>query len=342
LDIDLTSDTLPDWLRKPTFDQLMATYPQEAGKKGKSGMAKIRCWVQLSGLLRSCTVINESPPGLGFGSAALVLAPTMLMKPATRQGQPVESEVTIPIVFKLDYPLNIASSKSIMVMSQVVWAKAPTMTEILSALDKKVGDKFAQGRVAYQCAVDRGTGRLHDCVVANVSADMVQFQGVAHGLTSKFQVDPAAVSGIKDDVVVNLNFGFPDMASEIWNKRYLTHPQWTRTISPEPGQPLFPQEAVKAGLKEGSAMVDCVVGADGGLTQCAIVSESVPGVGLGVMAQKIAESFAANLWTEDGLPAEGAHVRMPIKLVDMDAKAATPSTPPTPPAASPGSPPPVR
>ena len=61
----------------------------------------------------------------------------------------------------------------------------------------------------------------------------------------------------KEDVRVNLAFSFPDMQSETWSKRYLLHPVWLRTVNPDPKQPIFPDEAVKAGLKTGSATVDC-------------------------------------------------------------------------------------
>jgi hypothetical protein len=39
--------------------------------------------------------------------------------------------------------------------------------------------------------------------------------------------------------------------------------------------------AAKVGLIEGQAQVDCQIGADGGLTQCVVASESRPGYGLG-------------------------------------------------------------
>ena len=39
--------------------------------------------------------------------------------------------------------------------------------------------------------------------------------------------------------------------------------------------------AAKVGLIEGQAQVDCEIGADGGLTQCVVASETRPGYGLG-------------------------------------------------------------
>jgi hypothetical protein len=46
------------------------------------------------------------------------------------------------------------------------------------------------------------------------------------------------------------------------------------------------------------------------------------------MAEQIAGVFKLNPWTDEGLPADGAHVRMPIRMVyDEQAAAAAPSKP---------------
>lgn len=97
-------DTPPSWLQKPTPDQVMAVYPTAAMDKGKDGETLLRCWVKTDGLLRDCLVRRESPRDLGFGAAALALVPKFLMNPALKNGEPVESEVEIPIHFKLVMP----------------------------------------------------------------------------------------------------------------------------------------------------------------------------------------------------------------------------------------------
>jgi TonB family protein len=351
--------TNPDWLRKPTFNDMLAAYPAEAARRGQSGLAVLQCVVQTNGLTRDCKVIKETPPDLGFGSAALVVSHTLLFKPRLEDGRPVEAEITVPINFSAPYgptgsqkdnthqPLmNTATAQtdSTAVFGAGVWSKTPTMLEILAEIDKKVGDKFADGLVVLQCKMDHRTGKLNTCQVANASPGMAQFQGVARALAPKFQADVVALGSPKGDALINLAFAFPDMSSPDWSKRYLAHPRWIRTISPDPDKATFPESAAKAGLKTGKATVDCVVGADGALAQCQVVSESTPNLGFGEMAIKIAEAFAANPWNEDGLPVDGAHVRMPIQM-DYDPPANTPAGAPTPattPAASPGSPPPSR
>lgn len=323
------TETAPEWLRKPTLDQLLAVYPRAAGQKGASGMAVIKCTVNLEGLLRDCKVVEEKPAGLGFGPAAQVLAPTFLMKPATKNGRPVESEITIPINFKTYGAFTAADSEPVTIVSQTIWAQTPNTAEILALIDKKVGDKFADGKVVFQCDLNKKTGRMSGCNVANTSPGMAQFIGVARALVPKFQVSEEALTQYKDKVKINLAFAFPDMASPAWSQRYLTHPRWIRTVNPDPNLPVFPEEAAKAGLKTGSATVDCLVAPEGALTQCQVVSESTPGVGFGAMATRIAEAFVANPWNEDGLPVDGAHVKMPIRM-NYDPAADAPSADPAP------------
>jgi TonB family protein len=290
---------------------MMAVYPSKAG--GLRGQGVITCIVKTDGLLRDCKITKESPPGLGFGPATLLLAPTFLMKPALLDGRPVEAAVTIPVNFEGGGGAS-PSGPSITVVTTPAWDKTPTIPEILAELDKKVGDRFADGKVVFQCTVSRKTGHLSDCITINTSVGMSGFTPAARALTSKFEVDKDFLAKTKNEVRVNLAFSFPDMQSEAWSKRYLLHPVWLRTVSPDPNQPLFPEEAAKTGLKTGKATVDCVLAPNGSLTQCEVVSESTPGVGFGELAKKIAEVFVANPWTEDGLPADGAHVRMPIQM----------------------------
>jgi TonB family protein len=323
LELSILYDTPPDWLSKPTAEAMTAAYPAQATMRGVEGSAIIHCVVQPSGLVRNCTIVKEDPPGWGFGAGAVVLSHTFLFKPAKRDGIPVEAKVSLPINFLLagsrpgDSPQKVTAAPpqdAPLKSYSAVWTRTPSTADILAEIDKKVGDKFADGLVVLQCHLGAATGRLSDCKVANVSPGMVQFKDVARSLVPKFQADVAALKGIKGDALINLAFAFPDMASADWDKRYLAHPQWIRTISPDPNQATFPEAAAKAGLKTGKATVDCVVRPDGALSQCAVVSESTPNVGFGEMAIQIAETFAANPWNGDGLPVDGAHVRMPIQM----------------------------
>jgi TonB family protein len=98
-------DTTPDWVRRPGGPEIDTAYPKTAAFLAIAGKAAIRCDVATSGALERCTVLDESPKGLGFGQAALSLRSQFLMRPRTVNGRPVAGGVaTIPISFTVEPP----------------------------------------------------------------------------------------------------------------------------------------------------------------------------------------------------------------------------------------------
>jgi TonB family protein len=74
-------------------------YPELANDLDLGGFARINCRVSAYGLVERCRVVSESPPGLGFGRAALRLAPLFRFRPATTLVTAVPSQVVIPVRF---------------------------------------------------------------------------------------------------------------------------------------------------------------------------------------------------------------------------------------------------
>ena len=90
----------PDWLHRPSGEDLARHYPRRALERGLSGRAEIGCAVTRTGRLQACAVLAETPAGAGFGAAALKLAREFQMRPQTEDGRPVEGgRVEIPISF---------------------------------------------------------------------------------------------------------------------------------------------------------------------------------------------------------------------------------------------------
>lgn len=79
--------TNPDIIHGPAPDDVIMAYPKQA--HGSTGRAVLDCVVTVHGKLDSCTVIEETPPGLGFGDAALKLTRGFKMKPRLLDGVPI-------------------------------------------------------------------------------------------------------------------------------------------------------------------------------------------------------------------------------------------------------------
>jgi TonB family protein len=92
----------PDWMKKPTGEDLAWAYPERAARLELSGKATIACDVTTQGGLIGCRVTSETPLGEGFGAAALKLSPHFQMTPSSDPKH--LSKVTIPIVFQVPEP----------------------------------------------------------------------------------------------------------------------------------------------------------------------------------------------------------------------------------------------
>lgn len=94
--------TSPSWVRKPGPKEFARFYPDRALRLEKAGLAVLNCQVTSRGVVVACRVTSETPANMGFGEAALKLAPYFQLSPPLRDGQPMEgASVQIPIRFAL-------------------------------------------------------------------------------------------------------------------------------------------------------------------------------------------------------------------------------------------------
>lgn len=92
-------DTPPDWVVQPKEGDFATTSTPAAWKYDKPGFAVVNCLVGRLGTTYDCMVTVQQPPGKGFGTMLLRLAPYFKLKPARVAGKPTPAAVNVPFHF---------------------------------------------------------------------------------------------------------------------------------------------------------------------------------------------------------------------------------------------------
>lgn len=97
----------PNWIRKPTEDQMIRALPGDIAADQVPGSAVLACFVTPTNRVRDCKVASETEVSrgfegiYGFGEAAMRLSRTFLIKPPMRAGRPrYDIRVRIPLVWR--------------------------------------------------------------------------------------------------------------------------------------------------------------------------------------------------------------------------------------------------
>lgn len=289
-------DVPPAWRIRPTTDQLQAVYPRAAQTGGKGGEALLSCKVTVQGVLADCKVESESPPGVGFGAAALALTPQFLMAPATRNGVPVESLMRLPL--KWDHvPLPRSGGGRAMLSATASWAEAPTWDDVAAAYPAKARAAGVGGRSTVFCDF-RLDGGLTVCRWMSVDPPGMDFEKAALALTKKFKLDarPGRAS-----LQIPIAFD-PVMLSG--GRRTVSYPTWLVTPSAQEIAAAF------TGLAGPRARLSCKVVTGGRLDACKVVSEQPAGAG--AKALGLMPLYRMSAWTSAGFPAVGGEVDLVV------------------------------
>ena len=92
--------TQPAWVQRPTAEDMGLVTPYLEHPPAEIRVLMV-CRITPAGGLEACSIKDETPPGLGYGAAALALAPKFKMPDVDLEGRPVAGRtVQIPIMWK--------------------------------------------------------------------------------------------------------------------------------------------------------------------------------------------------------------------------------------------------
>lgn len=299
-----------DWKRKPSLQELMAVFPSEAFKRGISGKATISCNITPQGALNACTVVDESPAGKGFGSAAIALTPQFMMRPATLNGVPVASQARIPITFTVpEGGMESVGSKRVL-PPNLPWIEAPSYTDVSAAYPRKAREAGIGGRATVSCAMGED-GRLKDCSTGISEPRGYGFDTAAKSLARQFRIAVTNDEGRKatHKVAVHLPVTFdPGMLGG--GEPVIGKPSWAALPTNDQMNAAFASLMLKGTTR---ATIACTVEQGGSLKGCSVVSEQPLGAGVGAAALALTPAFRMTTWTAEGLPTVGGLINIPIR-----------------------------
>lgn len=79
-------------LRGPSLAEVRREHPRAALAARQSGRAEMSCEIRLDQRLEDCRLLRETPPGMGFGEAALRASGYFRVRPPIRGGEPVAGQ----------------------------------------------------------------------------------------------------------------------------------------------------------------------------------------------------------------------------------------------------------
>ncbi|WP_426009404.1 TonB family protein [Caulobacter sp. DWR2-3-1b2] len=298
-----TAYQLPLQAAGPSLDALYDAWPRAARFGGTEGSAKLWCTVTREGLLQACTIAEESAPGLGFGEAALKLAPLFRFAPALKGGTPVAMSFPTNIVFECDIRCRRFDET---VGPPPQWLSAPTTADVRAAYPPAALAQGHQGYARLDCAVSRAGG-LTDCRAVAETSPSEGFGRAALGLTSLFRVAPQNWD-IRQAFTVAFDglVGRPRRVGQV--------------ASASPGASIKP-----AGVAQGQAHLRCRVAVAGKLEACDLIKSVPADPEVARLALANLRLIAVQPWTDEGRSTVGSTVELLLSTGPFPAPSIAPA-----------------
>jgi TonB family protein len=173
--------------------RLLAYYPTAARAAGVSGYAVLHCGHSEHAALVGCTVAYETPPGSGFGAAALALADASVDDPAHRSDRSRDAPRPITFRFTANPPAVTPDVFARPMIIEPDWAAA--VAPINPVYPKAAFRAGVSGRATLSCEVSV-EGRLQDCKVIDETPPGYDFGDAALKLSRYFRMTPQLRDGV--------------------------------------------------------------------------------------------------------------------------------------------------
>lgn len=298
----------------------VTVWPKTAYQVRANGEATLSCLIDAYGLAETCSVVAETPPGRGFGRAALELRTTFRMTPAMGANGPEASTMSFVIHFKAPDSQfspsgflalrNPLAMRDVTMMDHPIWVQAAGFDDLAQAYPAGAGN--VEGYAVAHCRV-QGSGELSSCQIIKQSPEHLGFGKAALGLMDKFKILPAlAATPAGAPIWVDLPIRFPAPGGS--GQHQVNSPIWLVRFDPANAPKVFPPQATAKGLTSGVGVARCIVGPDGGLTGCAPAPGDPDGLGFSDAAVTLASVMKMNLWSADASPVVGAVALIKIRM----------------------------
>jgi len=312
-------DKSPSWKRAPSQQDFMSVYPTGAMQAGVGSKVILSCRITVTGAPTGCAVVSETPPGQGFGQAALTMIPQMLFNPAIKDGKPVEfNHLTIPINFIPPAPstgsrlLSLAdANEGYKVLTRVAWTAAPSVSDVWAAYPPEARSQKRNGRVTLECII-RADGALGSCSSRNLDRDSADFLPAAKDLVKTFRVPVAfdeggSTAGVH--VLVPFDFRWDQAAVPTFSTKL----PWVAIPAGESFEAELAPLLKTAGVRSIQVRAECSVGLDARLKDCAVMGSTPEIANLQPVIDRLAPGFILPRWTDTGATYSGGKVVLPLR-----------------------------